>query len=171
MSKVRLLPRAGFATLFASAFAIQLSSDGSAWATASTEAAYAAQNGVWCEKKFTAQTARYVRLSIQATKLFPSNGLYYAQLAELEVHNPYFVGLSWRPPATTPSPAPPRATTSAGAPNPSPTTPRGPPLRNLTAHRRPQRRGLRKHLLWMQRTCRQGMFTSQCGRGMRGGGG
>jgi len=100
VGKVRLLPRPGYAALFPSNFAIQLSSDGSGWAAASAEAAYAAQSGVWCEKKFTAQSARYVRLSIQSTKLFPSNGLYYAQISEFEAYPPadQAVQLTWTAP-------------------------------------------------------------------------
>jgi len=41
-----------------------------------------------------------VRLSIQATKLFPSNGLYYAQLAEFEGYPPadQTVQLTWTAP-------------------------------------------------------------------------
>ena len=41
-----------------------------------------------------------MRLSIQATKLFPSNGLYYAQLAEFEAYPPadQAVQLTWTAP-------------------------------------------------------------------------
>jgi len=97
MSKVRLLPRAGFDVLFPSTFTIDVSTDGVNWTQAASQSSYSAGTGTWYEKTFPNATARYVRLAVAATRLY-SNGYYYAQVAEFQVHNPYLVGLSWTAP-------------------------------------------------------------------------
>ena len=100
VGRIRMLPRIGFAQLLPRAFSIDLSTDGTTWTTAATESGCVGQNGVWYEKAFSGYSARYVRLAVQATMRYAPNGLYYAQVAELEAHSQAepAVQLAWTAP-------------------------------------------------------------------------
>jgi len=101
VAKVRLLPRANWPELFPSNFTIDVSTDGDNWTQAASESGCTAQSGVWYEKVFAGQSARYVRLTVPASKLAgDGSNRYYIQLTEFEVFAqlPWNVQLSWTAP-------------------------------------------------------------------------
>ena len=99
VGKVRLLPRATSPELFPGEFTIDVSTDGDNWTQVISETGYVAQSGVWYEKRFGSQNARYVRLNGD-TMLYARNGLYYMQTAELNAYAPAgnLANLSWTAP-------------------------------------------------------------------------
>ncbi|HUU70789.1 MAG TPA: discoidin domain-containing protein [Planctomycetota bacterium] len=103
LTMVRLLPSRLFPDLFPRTFAIELSVDGSTWTQVAYEANYTARRHVWYEVSFTAQDARYVRLSIGATMLYAPANVYYIQVGEFRAYRPfrYCAELSWRAPSDT----------------------------------------------------------------------
>ena len=100
VSKVRLLPRAGFPSLFPANFTIDVSTDGETWTQAGSQTGYTANTGTWYERTLLNASARYVRLSAPATSRYAGNGLYYTQIAEFEIHGeiPQVVNLAWTAP-------------------------------------------------------------------------
>src|SRR6185503_2428924 len=97
VNRARLLPRAGFLATFPTAFTVEASADGNAWTAVASESAYAAQDGVWWERSFTAQSVRYLRL--RATNRLYA-GSYYCEVAEFEVNlaSQQVVRLNWTAP-------------------------------------------------------------------------
>ncbi|NQT20955.1 MAG: discoidin domain-containing protein, partial [Planctomycetes bacterium] len=105
VDEVRLLPRAGsyaptgtpFAEQFPSDFTIDASTDGQTWTQAASETGYTAATGVWYQKTFGEQRARYVRLTVPQSSLCPPNGSYYTSVAEFEAYGDAAL-LSWTAP-------------------------------------------------------------------------
>ncbi|NQT20773.1 MAG: discoidin domain-containing protein, partial [Planctomycetes bacterium] len=100
---VRALPRSNVAELFPSNFAIQVSTNAVDWTPVASETVYAGYTGIWYERNFSQQSARYVRLAISATKEYTPNGLYYAQIAEFDAYPPVVdaIELGWTAPGAS----------------------------------------------------------------------
>jgi|GEM_PF-3740522 len=106
VGKVRLLPRPNWPQLFPASFAVEVSTDGQAWTEAVAETGFSAQPNVWYEAEFAPCNARYVRLSVPASRLNDKNGLYYVQLMEFQACEPasQVVRLTWSAPSDDTSP-------------------------------------------------------------------
>ena len=99
LQKVRLLPSSLYHYLFHDSFKIEVSTDNASWTELASESAYSAVAGVWYEKTFTGQSARYVRVAIAATMLFQP-GIYFIAIAEFEAYRAggQVVQLTWTSP-------------------------------------------------------------------------
>jgi len=106
VGKVRLLPRPNWPQLFPASFAVEVSTDGQAWTEAVAETGFSAQPNVWYEAEFAPCNARYVRLSVPASRLNDKNGLYYVQLMEFQACEPasQVVRLTWSAPGDDTAP-------------------------------------------------------------------
>jgi len=85
VEKIRLLPAPGTPQLFPADFTIDASNDNVTYVQVASQASCVAQAGTWYEKTFTPWSARYLRISIAAGKLWQP-GQYYIQIAEAEVY-------------------------------------------------------------------------------------
>jgi hypothetical protein len=95
ISRVRLLPRGGFAYLFPTVFTVQVSSDQVNWATVVSEGSYSPVEGVWYEKSFSVQSGRYVRFGGMGRYA----GKYWVEVGEMQVYGAEAaVCLSWTAP-------------------------------------------------------------------------
>ncbi len=100
VGQVRLRSRSAGA-LFPEDLEIQVSPDDAAFTTVHQAAGLPSTSGIWHTLDFPASPARYVR--VRATKLRASaGGLFYAQIAEIEVYEASYVAgpvtLSWTAP-------------------------------------------------------------------------
>jgi F5/8 type C domain len=85
VGEVRLRSDDGNAKRFPKDFSVQTSSDKTSWTTVNTQTDFAAVPSTWYVFPFTATPARYVRILVTSMNRY-SNGLYYADLAEIEVY-------------------------------------------------------------------------------------
>ena len=101
VDRVQVWPAAGLEGLFAPDFEIRVSPDGLTWTTVAAVTGHRPTGQVPYDARFAATTGRYVEY--RATQLASyGNGLYYAVVAEIDVHEaaplPGSVAFNWTAP-------------------------------------------------------------------------
>ncbi len=86
IGRVRLRSRSDLASLFPKDFHFQVSMDGVNFVTLDSESDFVASVATWYTFDFTPGSGRYLKLLITEAAAY-TNGLFYAQLAEMEVYS------------------------------------------------------------------------------------
>jgi subtilisin family serine protease len=85
IARVRLRSRDVTGALFPVDYQIQLSTDGAAWATVASATGFSVGGGAWVTHDFPSTDAKLVKLLVSKPARYSVDGLYYAQLAEIEI--------------------------------------------------------------------------------------
>lgn len=86
VGRLRMRSRIDLGTLFPVDFTIQVSTNNVSFTDALTVTGYTSGPGAWNTFTFPAVTGRFVRVLVTKSGVFSGNGLYYVQIAEIEVH-------------------------------------------------------------------------------------